>query len=113
ARWRRPRNAMTPPLFRARLDDPAAGHRRRNTCRAGEADRQAQTTARGQEGEGLGLDRVAAPALVLGGRDRDADALANGGQQRRVMTSAAADDDLLRLLRTAGDAQGHGLGREG
>ncbi|MNJ31691.1 hypothetical protein D3C77_263350 [compost metagenome] len=29
------------------------------------------------------------------------------------MTAAAADDDLLRLFRAAGDAEGHGLSREG
>src|SRR5690606_13178709 len=80
---------------------------------AGEADRQAQTAARRQKGEGLGLNGVAAPALVLGRRDGDAHAITNGGQQHRIMATAAADDDLLRLLRTTRDAQRHGLRREG
>src|SRR5690606_11023083 len=112
-RWRRPRNAMTPPLFRSRLDDPTAGHGRRNACRTGKADRQAQTTAGGQKGEGLGFDGVAAPALGLRRRDGEADTLANGGQQHGVVTTAAADDDLLRLLGAAGDAQHLSLSGKG
>ena len=67
----------------------------------------------GEEGEALGLDRVAAPADLFGEPGVDAGAALNGLDDRRIPPPAAADDEPGRPLRQEIERLADGGGREG